>query len=233
MLLSLLAVIILGVSAFLVWCSILYEATPAEFEAVSNDEQVTITESPEALVLAPTANPDGTGLLFIPGAKVQAEAYAHVLSALVDGGTTIVISKPILNLAFFDPRPMTTFTDVAPDVARWYVGGHSLGGVKACQFAEDQSVQGLVLLGSYCANDLSDDDIAVLSIGGSRDGLSTPDDIRAAADQLPAGAEFVQIDGSNHAQFGDYGSQPGDGTATISDAVATARIDELLTGFLR
>lgn len=230
--LSLLAVSILGLTGFLIWCSILYEATPAEFADVTGDPSITITDSPEALVLAPTDDADGTGLLFVPGAKVQAEAHAYTLSSLVDDGTTVVISKPILNLAFFDPRPMKTFTDLAPDVTSWYVGGHSLGGVKACQFPEGRQVVGLVLLGSYCANDLSDDDLAVISIGGSEDGLSTREKIGAAAGLLPADTEFVEIAGSNHAQFGDYGLQPGDGMATITHEEARSRISELLVEFV-
>jgi hypothetical protein len=35
---------------------------------------------------------------------------------------------------------------------------------------------------------------------------------------LPADTTWVVIEGGNHAQFGDYGSQPGDNPATISAA---------------
>ena len=33
---------------------------------------------------------------------------------------------------------------------------------------------------------------------------------------LPADTEWITIEGGNHAQFGDYGVQDGDGEATIS-----------------
>jgi hypothetical protein len=33
---------------------------------------------------------------------------------------------------------------------------------------------------------------------------------------LPVNAGFVEIDGANHAGFGNYGEQPGDGSATVS-----------------
>ena len=144
-----------------------------------------------------------------------------------------MITKPILNLAFFDPRPLATFTDLAPDVTTWYVGGHSLGGVRACQFASDPAVAGLVLFGSYCANDLSETDAAVLSVGGSEDALSTPAKIAESASMLPDDAEFVELNGASHASFGDYGLQPGDGTATLSSPEVKARITELLVGFVR
>jgi hypothetical protein len=91
---------------------------------------------------------------------------------------------------------------------------------------------GLVLFGSYCANDLSASTLPVLSIGGSEDGLSTPEKIASAAGLLPESAEFVEIDGLNHAGFGDYGMQSGDGVATISRAEGRAAITDTLTGWL-
>ncbi|MEY2847923.1 MAG: hypothetical protein RI885_588 [Actinomycetota bacterium] len=222
--------LILGLTAFLVWCSILYPAEAAPLASVTDDAAIVTTQTPEAFVLEPAGGATEVGLVFIPGAKVPAEAYAAKLAGIVDAGVTVVITKPILNLAFFDPRPLSTFTDLAPSVGRWYVGGHSLGGVRACQFAA--GTEGLVLFGSYCAADLPDD-IAVLSISASEDGLSTPADIEANAGTLPDDAEFVEIEGGTHAQFGDYGLQPGDGTATIDDADVAAQITAALEGFLR
>ena len=40
------------------------------------------------------------------------------------------------------------------------------------------------------------------------------------------------IDGGNHAGFGAYGPQPGDGEATIPDAEIRAQITEALGPFL-
>ena len=120
-------------------------------------------------------------------------------------------------------------------MTRWFVGGHSLGGVRACMLADSTAqpdVAGLVLFGSYCANDLSHTELIVLSIGGERDGLSTPTKIEAAKDMLPSSAIFVEIPGSNHARFGDYGEQPGDGIATISSATARAEITAALSAIL-
>ncbi|WP_144831664.1 alpha/beta hydrolase [Kocuria rhizophila] len=37
----------------------------------------------------------------------------------------------------------------APQVNDWFVGGHSMGGVRACRLAPES--EGLLLLGSYCA----------------------------------------------------------------------------------
>lgn len=219
---------------FLIWANIgVMGPEAAPLAAVTNDPDVTIVERPEAVILSPTDGSSTVGFVFIPGAKVEAEAYMSNLAGLVeDDGITVVITKPTLHLAFFDLRPLSTFTGLAPDVDDWFVGGHSLGGVKACLMADDPDVDGLVLFGSYCANDLSGSEFPVLSLGGSEDGLSTPAKIREASGKLPASAEFVQIEGANHARFGDYGAQSGDGTASISSDEMRTILTEDLSEFL-
>lgn len=212
-------------------------AEPEPLAAVRADDRVAITDDAGAIVMTPASpasdadDPAGdVGLVFIPGAKVDPWAYASILSGLVtDDGLTVVITKPWLNLAFFDLRPLSSFTDLAPEVTSWIVGGHSLGGVRACQLATDADA--LLLLGSYCANDLSSSGLPVLSISGTEDGLSTPEKIDAARPLLPADAVLVAIPGASHASFGDYGAQPGDGVATATDAevraVVTTRVADL------
>lgn len=239
-LLSLAGVIGVMVIGFVIWAKTgVMQAESRPVADVRTHPGLTINERRDAVVMAPTGPTVGqassVGLVFIPGAKVAPDAYLYKLSGLVEeDGLTVVITKPILNLAFFDLRSLSMFTDDAPGVTTWYVGGHSLGGVRACLYARQPDVKGLILFGSVCANDVSKLDLQVLSISGSQDGLSTPQKIAAAADRLPADATFVEIDGLNHAGFGDYGDQPGDGQATVSDAkvrsVITSRVESFLQG---
>ena len=152
------ALIVVAVVGFLLWANIgVMAAEPDALAAVRADQEVTVTDAGGAWVLAPSSGDSDTGLVFIPGAKVDPLAYAATLVGVVEDGATVVITKPTLNLAFFDFRPLSDFTDLAPDVDDWFVGGHSLGGVRACQLAE--GTDGLVLFGSYCANDLSESDL--------------------------------------------------------------------------
>jgi hypothetical protein len=206
-------VFVLAIVGLLTWAHLVM---PGERDAALKawrDPAVSISSTDHSVILTPRSGANGTGLVFVPGAKVDPYAYLYKLSGIVEHGVTVVITKPTLNLAFFDQRPLGAFTAEAPRVTRWFVGGHSLGGVRACMLAEPGSggpeVAGLVLFGSYCATDLSRSSLAVLSIGGTRDALSTPAKIDAAKHNLPASAIFVQIRGGNHAGFGDYGAQPG------------------------
>lgn len=186
-------------------------------DAWQNDA-IEITDTETGIVMEPTSGATSAGLVFVPGAKVDPYAYLYKLSGIVENGTTVVITKPTLNLAFADLRPLDAFTASAPGIDEWFVGGHSLGGVKACQYASDTSVAGLVLFGSYCATDLSGTDLPVLSFVAQNDGLSTPQKIEDAAGLLPADTVTVVLPGANHADFGDYGVQPGDGESDVDDA---------------
>jgi dienelactone hydrolase len=224
----------LGALAFVIWTQLVMPADRAAAQAVFDNPAVTVTDTPDSVVITPAHGGSFVGLVFIPGAKVDPYAYLATLSGAVEElGLTVVITKPTLNLAFFDQRSVATFTAAAPDVGAWFVGGHSLGGVRACMLADDPATEaaGLVLFGSYCAAAV-DDDLPVLSISGSEDGLSTPAKIRDTADRLPAETTFVQIDGANHAAFGAYGAQPGDGEATISPAESAQAIEDAIGEFV-
>ena len=211
-----------AVIGVVVWSQVgVYQAEPAPLAAVRADPGISLVDGPAGIVLSPAdaessgAATGDAGLVFIPGAKVDPWAYAATLSGLVrDADLTVVITKPWLNLAFFDVRPLTAFTDLAPDVGTWIVGGHSLGGVRACTLAADADA--LALFASYCATDLSGSGLPVLSLSGSEDGLSTPAKIDDARHLLPADARFVEIPGAAHASFGAYGPQDGDGTPSVS-----------------
>lgn len=228
-LVALLAVLVLAVVGVLFWASMVMRGERDAAIDAWTDPGISIRSTDHSIVMTPTGEPTGEGLVFIPGARVDPYAYMYVLSGAVAEGLTVVITKPTVNLAFFDQRPLETFTADAPDVTSWAVGGHSLGGVRACQLAESPDVAALVLFGSYCANDLSERRMPVLSLSGSADGLSTPEKIAQAAPLLPRSAEFVEIEGLNHAGFGSYGPQPGDGVGTLS----RGEVREDIAGLLR
>jgi hypothetical protein len=194
-----LAVLVVG---FLVYASLVFEGDRAASLDAWRSNGVEITGTEQSIVIEPTTGATGTGLVFIPGAKVQPSAYLYKMAGIAEAtGMTVVITEPTLNLAFFDARPLSEFTADAPDIERWYVGGHSLGGVRACELASkpagdddaEPAVEGIILFGSYCVDDVSDSDLAVLSIVGENDGLSTPEEVAARSGKLPddAVAEFV------------------------------------------
>jgi hypothetical protein len=178
-------------------------------------------------VLVPTGTERDTGVVFFPGALVDPRAYVPNLTPLAEAGHRVVIIKPPLNVALLDRGGASLAMDAHPGVAQWVVAGHSLGGVAAASVAgdEDDRVLGLLLWASFPNSSLAEvTDLEVTSVSASLDGLSTPAKIADSAVDLPPDTTFVEVDGANHAQFGDYGTQEGDGTATISRAEAQRQI---------
>ena len=97
------------------------------------------------------------------------------------------------------------------DYENWYIGGHSLGGAMAASYAADHDLKGVILLAAYPTKNT---DEPMLLIYGSEDGVVNVD--RIAEAEKYGTVENQMIEGGNHAGFGDYGNQKGDGTAAIS-----------------
>jgi hypothetical protein len=77
-------------------------------------------------------------------------------------------------------------------------------------------VDGLVLWASYPGDDrLKDTTIKVLTLYGSED-MEGDTQTNLSSSRLPSSAQFFVIEGGNHAQFGSYGPQAGDRSATIT-----------------
>jgi dienelactone hydrolase len=169
-------------------------------------------------------SPSGTpqvGLIFYPGGLVSPDAYVPLLAPLAEKGVKVFVTKPFLNLAVFDAEAALGIAKKEPQL-KWFLAGHSLGGAMAVKAAkkEPSLFAGLALLGAYAdKNDvITDANFPVLSISASLDGLSTPTKIEAAKGYLPANTRYWVIEGGNHAQFGNYGPQQGDGKASIDAA---------------
>lgn len=225
-------VAVLALVAMLVWLNpFAYQAGAA----APGSTEAPVAESPTAITMTPEGAPATEGLIFYPGARVEARAYADILKPAVDAGFLVVILKTPLNLSLLDGNQARGVMADHPDIATWAVGGHSLGGVTASSFAlGNPDVSGLLLYGSYPLDSLRDRaGLEVLSISGTRDGLSTPAKIEASRDLLPLDATFVVVQGGNHAYFGSYGPQPGDGDPQISREVAQEQISAASVAFLR
>jgi hypothetical protein len=207
--------------------------------AMESTATVRVTETPTQVVLEPGLDPSTTGVVFQPGAKVEARAYAAILRPLVDAGFTVVIPKQPLGIGFLAMGAFESARDAFPGIERWVVAGHSLGGTVAAMDAEEHDsdgvapVAGLLLYASYPASDMSGTLTSdVLSVSGSEDGLATPADIEESRAMLPQDTAFAEIDGAVHAFFGDYGPQPGDGSPTITQDDARAQIGRASVEFV-
>jgi|GEM_PF-351734 len=224
--LSSLLVTIVG---FLTWFHIVLPADREATLEVFRDDRVTVRSEPGVIVMEPSSEAGDHGLLYFPGAKVDPYSYLHPLTDLAASGVTVIIMEPLMNMALFDQRDLGTLTSAAPNVNSWTLAGHSLGGVRACMLADDPQVSHLVLFASFCANDLTGAQLDVVMVLGDQDGLIDVAAVRDSTALLPLGRSTIEtISGANHASFGTYGPQPGDGDSTLSRTDMRATLSEIL-----
>lgn len=216
-------VLLLASAGFFLWASNPLPPMPQALEALRSEEQVEVIFEEGWLVFLPRMAASDIGLIFYPGGRVDFRAYAPAAKFIAARGYPVFLMKMPLNLAVFNPDAAEAVMKRYPQIERWVVGGHSLGGAMAAGFAEKhpQRVVGLVLWASYPArnNGLSAAGLAVLAVYADRDSLATLEQIESSRSLLPADTQWVRIQGGNHAQFGWYGDQPGDGVATITREV--------------
>jgi pimeloyl-ACP methyl ester carboxylesterase len=232
-----LALLLLGAGGFLVWASNPAQPEAQALQVMQSTDGVQFEELNGWLVFSPDELEPVTGLILYPGGRVDYRAYASHASAIASDGFTVIIPPMPLNFAFLGINRAVAVMEAFPGITYWAVGGHSLGGAMAAEFASanPESVAGLALWASYPAdsNDLSSTNLPVLSVYASNDGLATLDDIANSRNRLPADATFVEITGGNHAGFGWYGAQNGDGPATLSQMEQQELIVQATTAFLQ
>lgn len=157
-----------------------------------------------------------TGLIFYPGAKVEARAYAPLLDRIAQKGYCCVLVEMPYHLAILNVDAADEAMEAAPEVQQWYLAGHSLGGATAAMYAADNpdKIAGLALLGAYSTKQLPET-LPVLLVYGSEDGVLNREKYDSCLVNVPNSTEQV-IEGGNHAGFGNYGAQKGDGEASVT-----------------
>jgi hypothetical protein len=232
---ALLALLFLTAGGIILWGLIPSPPMPEAAAALQSDDRITV-ETGAVLAFTPSGETPHFALILYPGGHVDYHAYAPLARAIAEQGYQVFVPRMPLSLAVLSPARADQIIAAHPDITSWTVGGHSLGGAMAANFAKSRPgvVQGLVLLAAYPASsdDLSQSSLQVLSIYASLDGLATREKIEASRVLLPPGTSWVEIRGGNHAQFGWYGVQNGDNPAEINRSVQQRQIVQEITAFL-
>ncbi|WP_084392317.1 alpha/beta hydrolase [Nocardiopsis listeri] len=234
------ALSLVATAVFFGWALTPHRAETEPLRRAQENPDVEVVRGEDRILLAPTGEPSGTGVVFYPGARVEHDAYVATWAPIVAAtGVTVVVPDMRLNLALFDQDRAEDVVTELPEVDTWYLGGHSMGGAFAAQHVgtgdTDVDWAGLVLWASYAveAADLADrDDLRVLSVAGDRDGVLPLTEIAERRSSLPADTVTVTVEGMNHAQFGAYGAQAGDEEPGVGEEEAHERLAEATSPFL-
>lgn len=175
------------------------------------------------------------GLIFYPGGKVEAAAYAPLLRDCAERGILCALVRMPANLAVLDVNAADELRQTHPEIADWYIAGHSLGGAMAASCAADhaEDFAGLILLAAYSTKPLAETPLRVLSVRASEDGVLDREAYEENRAKLPADTVEIMIEGGSHAQFGSYGAQRGDGMPTISGEEQIRQTADAVTAFIK
>ena len=187
--------------------------------AMESDSAVTVSEVTVAeweegtnfyYAFEPNHQTPTVGFIIYPGAWLDPRAYAPAAHTIAGEGYLVAIVKMPGDLAPLGARRANEVMDNHPEIERWVIGGHSIGGSFACGYVTEftDKIDGVVLWASWPSENFRLDatDLKAISIYGNKDGH--PETIEEGAEHLPADAEFVRIEGGNHTQFGWYDTSP-------------------------
>ena len=210
------AIVLIVAVVFFSYVAVYYKADDTALAAMVSDDVVRVESTSYGYRFDGPS--DSGALIFYPGGKVDERAYAPLLRAVAAAGMDVCLVKMPFHLAVFGVNKADNVME-AHSYARYYLGGHSLGGAMAAQYASQRAdrLSGLVLLAAYPTKALPVT-LPVLSIVGSEDGVVNSDKLQAG--RLLVQGEYLEqvIQGGNHAYFGSYGEQKGDGSASIAPA---------------
>lgn len=180
-------------------------------------------------------HPAGPSVIFYPGALVAPASYSIWAKRLAASGTSVYIVRFPLNLAVLsDNKADRVLKETS---GRVVIGGHSLGGVMAARYAKTHRTHrlaGVFFLASYAdqKGQLTKRNLPVLSVTASRDRVLNQAAYRKAKANLPQATQFVELVG-NHAGFGSYGSQRGDGRSPVTNQTQQRAVAQTLRQWLK
>ena len=223
-LMSSVVIVALGIFAWLTYTNDYYKATDTAKKAMLGSEMVEVIEEDGYYVFSKrpaisyVGSGMGKGIVFYPGGKVDEKAYAPMLLELAEEGYEVYLIKMPAKLAIFGMNAAADVFEDAPHIENWIMMGHSLGGAMAASFSasHDDEVEALVLLAAYSTEDLNGLEMDVYSFYGSEDMVLNMEKYEEYRDNLPEDVIEEVIEGGNHANYGHYGAQDGDGEASIT-----------------
>lgn len=222
--LTMAAIILLLAGAFFLYTMQYYKADETALKIYQTDS-ASIAVKKEYTCFYPEPDKDlKKAFLFYPGGKVEETAYAPLLEKLSKEGLTCILLKMPFHLAVFDINAADKVFADFPDIKSFYIGGHSLGGAMASSYAvkHQDKVKGLILLAAY---PVKKTELPSIILYGSEDGVLN-------RKKLEGLSGIHEIAGGNHAWFGDYGIQKGDGKAAITREAQQEETVKVIMDFL-
>lgn len=183
------------------------DASPEAIAALAPGDDVAV-EQGRYLVFRPLRAAEKMGVIFYPGAYVDVRGYATTLRPVAAAGYRVVIVPMPLDMAIFGLNRALAVQAAYPDVHRWVLMGHSLGGAMAATLASwhPQAFAGVVIWDSYptAAASLANYPQPVWHVHRATSDGRPPAAFAARRNLFPANSQWRPIPGGIHMYFGSF-----------------------------
>ena len=233
---ALLILLLLSVIVFFIWLSSYYAPTKEAELYLKSDSNVEVSIDKNLISFTPKNTTPTKGFILYPAAKVDARAYAKICKMISSYGYQVVAVDMPFNFAPFGKNKASEVIQKYSDIENWVIGGDSLGGLTATRYVNSnlEKIDGVVLISSYPADSyLKEIGMDVLSIWGSKDGVIDFQSLIDAKEKLPSDTTYLEIEGANHSQFGDYGTYKKDEAALISEEEQQEKAVQSIVSFIQ
>lgn len=205
--------IVVCVAALFLYTNDYYRSEVTIKDCMTNTE-CTIEEFKDGIFIDGVGEEDA--VIFYPGAKVEYTSYLPLCVKLAEEGVDCFLVEMPFHLAILGMNKADKIMDNY-DYENWYLAGHSLGGAMAANYVAEhtEDFAGLVMLAAYPTKELVSEDLKVISIYGNKDTILNRENLEAGKEFVPEHYTEIGLGGANHAGFGNYGPQEGDGEATM------------------
>ena len=221
--------IVVFIGGFFVYAQFYYHAEKTATDCLNGTDDVNVTKVSNGLFLDGYGN--NTTIIFYPGAKIEYTSYLPLFMDLASRGVDCYLVEMPFNLAFFK---INSADDIFKNSSydHYFMAGHSLGGAMAGSYVNgtDKNISGLIYLSAHTSNEVR---VPVLSIRGTNDGIINLTSYNEAKSLVKNNFTEVLINGGNHAQFGYYGIQSGDGKANITPESQQNQSADAIMEFIR
>lgn len=158
------------------------------------------------------------GFIIFSGAKTDERGYSYIAKLLNNKGHTVVIPKIKFHMSILEEQHGLDIINKNPQIDKWFLIGHSLGGLPISQIASKQpaKLEGIAFLASYMIINLSDTNISAIRITASEDEIMNKKKMEENLNYLPKDSESIEISGANHTGFSATNSLSRDGKATMT-----------------
>ncbi len=208
------------------------DAAPEALALARPGPDVTV-EQGRFLTLRPQERPEALGVIFYPGAYVDVRGYLPTLRPIAAAGHRVVIVPMPFELAIFGIDRALDVRRANPDIRRWVIVGHSVGGAMAAMFASrhPDAVRGVIIWDSYPPSiaHLRDFAAPVWLIHRARADGAPPESFARQRHLFPPHSRWAPIRGGIHMNFGAFrgGGYVEDWPAAIDPAEQHRAVVEL------